>query len=1244
MKILRFFRKLRKLLLKYKKMIFAKPPKLKFIYAFFYCHFNIKPDTILVESFHGSNISDSSLALVREILKSYPNKYKIYYGTIDKKLHQKFIDDIGLDVKLVDVNSYYYTKILATSEYLINNSSFPVYFIKRDEQKYIQTWHGTPLKTLGKDMRLGAESMYNVQHNFLQADYITFPNDFTRDVMMECYNLNPLYTGKVVMAGYPRNEIFFDSRSGIDLKKKLGLEGKTVFGYMPTWRGRSNADVNTDAYKEKVMEIFAKLDEELNDNQVFFVNFHPILKNSIQLDEYKHIRPFPPGVDNYSFLNCCDALVTDYSSVFFDYSLTKKPIILFMYDYEEYMYDRGMYMDVATLPFVKVYDTDEFINILSTESYASNSYEDTEYFEKFFKYDSPDVSKKLLKLFFTGDEGDLPVTDYSHNKEKPLRVLYPKTLKGFTDFNTISKCADENTVVYLERRFFKKNVGPTLHDYFKNDFNYVIITKTTPRTYIEQILCKLRVRKVKERVHLRELKRTFPNLNIDPLFITSFSAFEKDCKVRNADFIQVDVENIEKCGKDLKVDFINDDYELLDLVLLKKKTIKNVVPIPEDKRNADSVIIPLQQLIESYEVYHKEKRKIGIVAISRTTGEKCVLLLSKLIEGADIGPRYEEPVFEKYQLVTDYYKRNFKKVFNSDEEKIQEASSMYDMTVTDVDVVIQPYFSKSNNLFVAFGNEEDWLTQVYGKCYIKKLKTRGKKCSIVAALPLDSSVDISGAVLKFRSKVEELAIPLNTTKKVLKDKVIVKIDIEFNQSMPLKPIYWDLRICLEKNGTTHYLSLVKERKLQMSLRLFIFNCICKVDSENMIFPYFGKNSVLCFCYKEISEYDTQLVKFKELFVYTFYKFFGRFWRRKNIWLVYEKFCSYAQDNGYFFFKYCMENLPEDQKKNIFYVIDKRSPDYKNVKKYNKNIVQFMSLKHMLYCLAMKICIASDSKPHLYKWRPTPSFIVNRLNKKKELFLQHGVTALKQVHSLFGKKGSSPMTYFVTTGRVEQDIAVNELLYTPETAPITGFARWDALENKEDKNDRFILVMPTWRSWLEDVSDEEFMESDYYNRYTSLLKSPELAKMLKESKTRVVFYIHPKFAGYIENFKDLVSENISYVPFGEEPLNELMMKCSMLITDYSSVCWDVYYLDKPVLFYQFDYDKYSVAHGSYINMETSLFGNRSTEEKDLLNDIAHFIDNGFVENEKDRIDAEKYFEYRDNNNSKRIYEFLKSRNY
>lgn len=1237
------FRKIRKFLLKIKRMITAKPPKMKFFYAFFYKHFKIVPNTILVESFHGSNISDSSLALVREIFKSYPGKYKIYYGSIDKKLHQKFIEDIGLDVELVDVNSYYYTKILATSEYLINNSSFPVYFVKRDEQKYIQTWHGTPLKTLGKDMRLGIESMYNVQHNFLQADYITFPNDFTRDVMMDCYNLNPLYTGKVVMAGYPRNEIFFNTQSGKDLKKKLGLEDKTVYGYMPTWRGKSNADISTEIYEKNVAQIFKKLDKQLNDNQVFFVNFHPILKNAISLADYKHIKPFPQGVDNYSFLNCCDALITDYSSVFFDYSLTKKPIILFMYDYDEYMHDRGMYMDVATLPFRKIYDVDEFARTLADESFMGDSYDDTEYFEKFFKYDSPDVSKKLLKLLFTGEAGDLAVTDYSDNTEKPLKVLYPQVIKTYADLNTISKVADDGTVVYFERRWFKKNVGPTLHDYFNNDYKYVIVTKTTPRTYMEEILSKLGVKGVRNKVQFREVKRTFPNLNIDPEFITDYSAFEKDCVVSESDTLFVDVKNIERCGKNLKVSFDNKKFELLNVALLNKKTITNISDIPQENKNSDYIIIPLQDFIEKYDVYYKEKRSVGIVAVNKETGKKCLVLLQKHTKTADLSEIYEEPVIDSYRLVTDYYKENFKKLFSSDTDRAKEVSALYDLTQSDVKVAILPYYFE-DNLTLCFASPEEYLELAYESGSVESVKTKGNKCRITATFPLDSSAQITGAVLKYRSKVEEITIPVGYTVKQIGKKVVVKINIDFTEDMPLKPIYWDIRVVVEKYGSKQLVKLERKKGIGLKLKFLTLNCICKINADNLIFPYLGKNKVLCFCFKEIDEYDTALIKAKEVLVFALYKVLGWYWRRKNIWLVYEKFSNYAQDNGYYFFKYCMENLTDEQKKNIFYVIDKRSPDYKNIQKYHKNVVQFMSMKHMMYCLTMKICIASDSKPHLYKWRSTPSFIVNGINRKKELFLQHGVTALKKVHTLFGKKGSSAMTYFVTTGKVEQEIAVNELLYTEETAPITGFARWDALVNKENKEDRFILVMPTWRSWLEDVTDEEFMQSDYYNRYTSLLKSPELARILKEGKTRVVFYIHPKFAGYIENFKDMVSENITYIPFGQEPLNELMMKCSLLITDYSSVCWDVYYLDKPVLFYQFDYDKYSVAHGSYINMETSLFGNRSTEEKDLIKDIEHFVKNGFVENEKDRLDAPKYFEYRDNNNSKRIYEFLKKNNY
>lgn len=83
---------------------------------------------------------------------------------------------------------------------------------------------------------------------------------------------------------------------------------------------------------------------------------------------------------------------------------------------------------------------------------------------------------------------------------------------------------------------------------------------------------------------------------------------------------------------------------------------------------------------------------------------------------------------------------------------------------------------------------------------------------------------------------------------------------------------------------------------------------------------------------------------------------------------------------------------------------------------------------MLYIMSMAVCVSSDSKSHLYAWRTKPSLVKRAIGQKKELFLQHGVTALKQVHQLFGKKGTSSMEYFVTTGRVEQEIAINELGY------------------------------------------------------------------------------------------------------------------------------------------------------------------------------------------------------------------------
>ena len=104
----------------------------------------------------------------------------------------------------------------------------------------------------------------------------------------------------------------------------------------------------------------------------------------------------------------------------------------------------------------------------------------------------------------------------------------------------------------------------------------------------------------------------------------------------------------------------------------------------------------------------------------------------------------------------------------------------------------------------------------------------------------------------------------------------------------------------------------------------------------------------------------------------------------------------------------------------------------------------------------------------------------------------------------------------------------------------------------------------------------------------------------------------------------------------------MMSCSLLITDYSSVCWDVLYQNKPVLFYQFDYEMYNLAHGSYINMEKDLMGDRATDAQTLVNFVEEYAKRDFKTKEHYQKKIDNYFTYRDNNNSQRIYEFLKSK--
>jgi CDP-glycerol glycerophosphotransferase (TagB/SpsB family) len=153
----------------------------------------------------------------------------------------------------------------------------------------------------------------------------------------------------------------------------------------------------------------------------------------------------------------------------------------------------------------------------------------------------------------------------------------------------------------------------------------------------------------------------------------------------------------------------------------------------------------------------------------------------------------------------------------------------------------------------------------------------------------------------------------------------------------------------------------------------------------------------------------------------------------------------------------------------------------------------------------------------------------------------------------------------------------------------------------------------------------------------------LQRILEENHVKLIFHIHPKLKEFLKEFHT-EGKNVELAAFGVRPLNELLMECSMLVTDYSSVSWDACYMGKPVLFYQFDLEMYLKANGSYLDMDRELFGDRCLTQEELLDKILEYIHRDFREKEEYGRMRKKYFTYQDKNNSKRTLEFILKKGY
>ncbi|QIV88317.1 CDP-glycerol glycerophosphotransferase family protein [Glutamicibacter mishrai] len=357
---------------------------------------------VLYESYFGGKISCNPLALYRELAQRPGYATTRHYWVVTSET--KVPEDVrqNPNVILVPRGSRLYLKLLASAGYLINNVTFPHYFVRREGQRYLNTWHGTPLKTLGKDIGTGFMEHANVSRNFLQATELLAPNDHTRNVLIDRYDISGLYSGRILRTGTPRiDQMLSATPSEKDaLRTELGIpEGKKVIFYAPTWRG----SLNTKHFDtESLIRDLGVMGDV--DGTVLLFRAHHMTEAIIGKTELPAIT-VPENIASESVLAISDVLITDYSSIFFDFMPMKKPIIYHVPDLDEYKAERGLYFDFDELPGTVTQTPTELMDCikssLSQDVAADVSYSNA--IASFSAQENGSSAKRTVDAFFGDD-------------------------------------------------------------------------------------------------------------------------------------------------------------------------------------------------------------------------------------------------------------------------------------------------------------------------------------------------------------------------------------------------------------------------------------------------------------------------------------------------------------------------------------------------------------------------------------------------------------------------------------------------------------------------------------------------------------------------------------------------------------------------------------------------------------------------------------------------------------------------
>jgi CDP-glycerol glycerophosphotransferase len=293
----------------------------------------VEPATILFESWQGA-YSDNPRAISEELMRRGAPYRHVWV------LNGQAGDEVPAEVTRVRPGTRAYLEALGSARYIVANNTLPGYFHKKPQTTYLQTWHGTPLKRIAFDIPAPTFSgsrkyVRHLRRDVGRWDYLIAPNAFSADVFRQAFH----YGGRMLETGYPRNDVLLSpERESVRaaLRRRLEIpDGARAVLYAPTWRDNDvySSELDLPAVADALPDCFLLL------------RAHQLVAATVAKVGHPRIRNVSQHADVRDLYLAADVLVTDYSSVMFDFAVTRKPILLFTYDLAHYRDElRGLYL------------------------------------------------------------------------------------------------------------------------------------------------------------------------------------------------------------------------------------------------------------------------------------------------------------------------------------------------------------------------------------------------------------------------------------------------------------------------------------------------------------------------------------------------------------------------------------------------------------------------------------------------------------------------------------------------------------------------------------------------------------------------------------------------------------------------------------------------------------------------------------------------------------------------------------